>query len=49
VLSTQGNPVANSPLVFPTKDMYDRLHGYRVLTSAEQQVWDQTFQPIYQS
>jgi spermidine/putrescine transport system substrate-binding protein len=49
VLSTQGNPVANSPLVFPTKDMYDRLHGYRVLTPAEQQVWDQTFQPIYQS
>ena len=49
VLSSQGNPVADSPLVYPTKDMYDRLHGYRVLTPEEQQVWDQTFQPIYQS
>jgi spermidine/putrescine transport system substrate-binding protein len=49
VLSSQGSPVADSPLVFPPKDMYDRLHGYRVLTTAEQQVWDQTFQPIYQS
>ncbi len=27
--------------------MYDRLHGYRVLTPEEQQVWDRTFQPIY--
>jgi spermidine/putrescine transport system substrate-binding protein len=49
VLSSQANPVADSPLVFPPKSMYDRLHGYRVLTTAEQQVWDQTFQPIYQS
>jgi hypothetical protein len=29
--------------------MYERLHGYRVLTQQEQQVWDQTFEPIYQS
>ncbi|MGZ4129632.1 MAG: polyamine ABC transporter substrate-binding protein [Actinomycetota bacterium] len=48
VLRTQGNDVAKSPLVFPTDDMYRQLHGYRVLTTSEQQVWDQTFQPIYQ-
>jgi hypothetical protein len=28
--------------------MYERLHGYRVLTPEEQQVWDQLFQPIFQ-
>jgi spermidine/putrescine transport system substrate-binding protein len=48
ILRTQGSPVAESPLVFPTADMYARLHGYRVLTPSEQQVWDQLFQPIFQ-
>lgn len=48
VLRAQGSPVADSPLVFPTQDMYERLHGYRVLTTDEQRVWDQTFQPIFQ-
>ena len=42
------NPVANSPLVFPTAEMYSRLHGYRVLRTEEQQEWDALFQPIYQ-
>ena len=49
ILAAQGNPVADSPLVFPTDDMYAKLHGYRVLTQTEQQVWDGLFQPIYQS
>jgi spermidine/putrescine transport system substrate-binding protein len=49
VLREQGaTDVAESPLVFPTPDMYERLHGYRVLSPEEQQIWDQTFQPIYQ-
>lgn len=48
VLRRQGSPVAESELVFPTDAMYERLHGYRVLTPQEQQQWDQTFQPIFQ-
>lgn len=48
ILRQQSSPVADSPLVFPTPDMYERLHGYRVLTPEEQQVWDQLFQPIFQ-
>jgi spermidine/putrescine transport system substrate-binding protein len=48
VLRQEGNPVAESPLVFPTAQMYSQLHGYRVLTQEEQQTWDQLFQPIFQ-
>ena len=48
VLRQEASPVADSPLVYPTADMYNRLHGYRVLTPEEQQVWDQLFQPIFQ-
>ena len=48
VLRQEGNPVAESPLVFPTAQMYSQLHGYRVLTQDEQQTWDQLFQPIFQ-
>ncbi|MGZ8651446.1 MAG: ABC transporter substrate-binding protein [Actinomycetota bacterium] len=48
ILREQASPVADSPLVFPTPEMYGRLHGYRVLTPEEQQVWDQIFQPIFQ-
>jgi spermidine/putrescine transport system substrate-binding protein len=48
VLRQEANPVAESPLVFPTPEMYSQLHGYRVLTPEEQQVWDQLFQPIFQ-
>jgi spermidine/putrescine transport system substrate-binding protein len=48
VLRQEGSAVADSPLVFPTAEMYSRLHGYRVLTPEEQQVWDQIFQPIFQ-
>ena len=41
--------VANNPLVFPTDEMYQRLHGYRVLDPQEQEQWDTLFLPIYQS
>ncbi len=41
--------VANNPLVFPTAEMYQRLHGYRVLDPQEQEQWDKLFLPIYQS
>ncbi len=41
--------LATSPLIFPTKDEFSRLHRYRVLTNAEQTAWNSIFQPIYQS
>jgi spermidine/putrescine transport system substrate-binding protein len=49
ILRSQGDPVADNPLVFPTDEMYARLHGYRVLTPDEQQRWDDLFLPIYQT
>jgi spermidine/putrescine transport system substrate-binding protein len=49
VLADQGDPVAENPLVFPTPDMYERLRGYRVLTPAEQERWDDLFLAIYQA
>jgi spermidine/putrescine transport system substrate-binding protein len=41
--------LVKSPLIFPTKADYAKLHRYRVLTKAEQTVWNNIFQPIYQS
>lgn len=41
--------LAQSPLIFPSKSEYSRLHRYRVLDSAEEKVWDGLFEPIYQS
>jgi spermidine/putrescine transport system substrate-binding protein len=41
--------VADSPLVFPDPADYSRLHRYRVLSGAEEQVWNDLFEPIYQS
>jgi spermidine/putrescine transport system substrate-binding protein len=41
--------LAESPLIFPSKSDYSKLHRYRVLNSAEEQVWDGLFEPIYQS
>ena len=49
ILKAQGDPVADNPLVFPTPEMYDRMRGYRVLTSDEQKRWDDVFLAIYQS
>jgi spermidine/putrescine transport system substrate-binding protein len=41
--------VAESPLVFPTEEMYNSTYRYRVLTTEEEQEWNATFEPIYQS
>jgi spermidine/putrescine transport system substrate-binding protein len=41
--------VAESPLVFPTDEVYQRTFRYRVLTPDEQEEWNSTFQPVYQA
>jgi spermidine/putrescine transport system substrate-binding protein len=41
--------LATSPLVFPSKADFAKLHRYRTLTKAEQKVWNGIFEPIYQS
>jgi spermidine/putrescine transport system substrate-binding protein len=41
--------LATSPLIFPSKADFSRLHRYRVLTSSEETVWNNLFEPIYQS
>jgi spermidine/putrescine transport system substrate-binding protein len=41
--------LATSPLIFPTASDSTKLHRYRVLTSAEEKVWNSLFEPIYQS
>jgi spermidine/putrescine transport system substrate-binding protein len=41
--------LVKSPLIFPSASDYTKLHRYRVLTNAEQTVWNSIFQPIYQS
>jgi spermidine/putrescine transport system substrate-binding protein len=41
--------VASSPLVFPSQSDYSKLHRYRVLSAAEEKVWDSIFEPVYQS
>jgi spermidine/putrescine transport system substrate-binding protein len=43
------NGVATSPLVFPTPEIYDRTFRYRVLEPDEEEEWNSTFEPIYQS
>jgi spermidine/putrescine transport system substrate-binding protein len=41
--------LSTSPLVFPTPVDERRLHRYRVLTQSELTVWNNLFEPIYQS
>jgi spermidine/putrescine transport system substrate-binding protein len=41
--------LSTSPLVFPKPSDYAKLHRYRVLTKAEEKVWNGIFEPIYQS
>ncbi len=41
--------LATSPLIFPTPADFGRLHRYRVLDKAEQIVWNNLFEPVYQS
>jgi spermidine/putrescine transport system substrate-binding protein len=41
--------LAASPLIFPSEADFSRLHRYRVLTAAEEKVWNALFEPIFQS
>jgi spermidine/putrescine transport system substrate-binding protein len=41
--------LADSPLIFPSKSDYSKLHRYRVLDAKEETIWDDLFEPIYQS
>ncbi|HTR71424.1 MAG TPA: spermidine/putrescine ABC transporter substrate-binding protein [Mycobacteriales bacterium] len=41
--------IVNSPLVFPTTEDYSNLYRYRTLSNAELEVWDNIFEPVYQS
>jgi spermidine/putrescine transport system substrate-binding protein len=40
--------VAESPLVFPTQEMLDRLHSYKVLDEDEERQWNELFQEVVQ-
>ena len=42
-------PVASSPLIFPTDEIYDNTFAYRSLTPEEEEEWNSIFQPIYQA
>jgi spermidine/putrescine transport system substrate-binding protein len=41
--------LSTSPLIFPSKSDFSKLHRYRVLTEQELPVWNDLFVPIYQS
>jgi spermidine/putrescine transport system substrate-binding protein len=40
--------VAESPLVFPTQEMLDRLYGYPNLDEEEERQWNELFQEVVQ-
>ncbi len=40
--------VAESPLVFPTEEMLDRLYSYKVLDEEEERQWNELFQEVVQ-
>jgi spermidine/putrescine transport system substrate-binding protein len=40
--------VAESPLVFPTQEMLDRLYSYKVLDEEEERTWNELFQEVVQ-
>ncbi len=46
---TAMDALVTSPLIFPSQADYAKLHRYRVLTAAEEPVWNSIFEPIYQS
>ena len=41
--------IADSPLVFPTAAMESKLYRYATLTPEEVPVWNQIFEPVYES
>lgn len=40
--------LAESPLVFPTDEMLDRVHSYKVLDEEEERQWNELFQEVVQ-
>jgi spermidine/putrescine transport system substrate-binding protein len=38
--------VADSPLVFPTQDMLDRVYSYKVLDEEEERMWNELFDEV---
>lgn len=40
--------VAESPLVFPTPEMEERVHSYKVLDEEEEEAWNRLFQEVTQ-
>lgn len=38
--------IARSPLIFPTEEMTDKLHRYRVLTTEEERTWNDLFAEV---
>ena len=38
--------LAKSPLVFPTADMQEKLHSYKVFTAEEEQDWNELFDEV---
>jgi spermidine/putrescine transport system substrate-binding protein len=49
ILREQGDPVADSELVFPTEEIYSRLRDYRILDGEENDTWDELFVAVYQT
>ncbi|HZC73759.1 MAG TPA: spermidine/putrescine ABC transporter substrate-binding protein [Jatrophihabitans sp.] len=43
------NYLADSVLIFPSSDEFAKLHRYRVLTTDEENTWNDIFEPIYQA
>lgn len=41
--------IANSPYVFPTPELEDKLFNYRVLEGDEVEQWNDLFQPIFET
>jgi spermidine/putrescine transport system substrate-binding protein len=48
ILRRQGDPVAESELVFPPDEIYARLKDYRILEGDENDTWDDLFLAVYQ-
>jgi spermidine/putrescine transport system substrate-binding protein len=43
------NMLAKSPLIFPTAADYSKLYRYKTLSNSELEIWDNIFEPVYQS
>ncbi len=43
------NMLSKSPLIFPTAADYSKLYRYKTLSNSELEIWDNIFEPVYQS